>query len=188
MSSRRVRAAATLMAAMSMTVAGFVGAPAAVGAPSGSATFTVTGRDDYTGRTARGDDTDRSVGGKFSRDNGFDDGSGILLIRVRDRIDGHPLAGARFVFTTCPGQSRGSAVTDATGVVLRTLPAGCYRARQVAAPSGYLDTGVGGTVHVESDATDHYEVLSVPIGHVRNRNVATRMRLSGIEAGSSTRA
>lgn len=178
MNGRFVRAATTLTVASVLILAGIVGASTAASAAPGSGTFTVTTRDQ---------EPSRSIGTGVERNGGFDDGSGQLRIAVRDRIDGHPLPGARFAITTCAGHPRGSGATDARGLLIRTLPTGCYRAREVAAPSGYVENGAAGTIHVESDATDHHEILATPVGHVSTRDVGKRVQLSGIVAGPTER-
>ncbi|GAB37761.1 hypothetical protein GOSPT_022_01050 [Gordonia sputi NBRC 100414] len=178
MNGRFVRVTTTLTVVGAMALAGIVGASAAASAAPGSGTFTVTTRDQ---------EPSRSIGTGVERNGGFDDGSGQLRIAVRDRIDGHPLPGARFAITTCAGHPRGSGATDARGLLIRTLPTGCYRAREVAAPSGYVENGAAGTIHVESDATDHHEILATPVGHVSTRDVGKRVQLSGIVAGPTER-
>ncbi|MCM3894011.1 MSCRAMM family protein [Gordonia sputi] len=178
MNSRFVRAATTLTAAGMLALVGVAGASTAASAAPGSGTFTVTTRDQ---------ESSRSIGTGVERNGGFDDGSGQLRIAVRDRIDGHPLPGARFAITTCAGHPRGSGATDAQGLLIRTLPTGCYRAREEVAPSGYVENGATGTIHVESDATDHHEILATPVGHVSGRDVGKRVPLSGIVAGPTDR-
>ncbi|OPX15416.1 hypothetical protein B1964_10040, partial [Gordonia sp. i37] len=67
---------------------------------------------------------------------------GWLQVTKRDRVDGHTLPGAQFAVATCDGQGLGVITTDDEGIASKRVRGGCYTAREIAAPAGYLNDGL----------------------------------------------
>lgn len=112
---------------------------------------------------------------------------GWLQVTKRDRIDGHTLPGAQFAVATCDGQGLGVITTDAEGIASKRVRGGCYTAREIAAPAGYLNEGLTYTFDVLGGQTTDQSIYNTRAGYVSSRNPAGRVPLSSIPSGPVNR-
>ena len=120
----------------------------------------------------------------FARvDDGGDGTTGILQLVKTDRITGAKLPGAGFALSTCSGQSLGTVTTGDGGVVNHEVAPGCYRAREITAPKGYVAEDRTYTVDVSTDKVSTVTVYNTPVGHVSDRHPASRVPLSSVPSG-----
>ncbi len=102
-----------------------------------------------------------------------------------DRITGAPLAGASFVISRCGSDEAVRAVTTgANGVAAFSLPTGCYRATETAAPAGYVRDAAAVAFEVRLTPQFQVRVTNSRIGAgpvVRNPGV--RVPIASIPSG-----
>lgn len=104
-----------------------------------------------------------------------------------DRTTGAPLAGASFVISRCGSDEALRAVTTGeNGVAALSLPTGCYRAVETAAPAGYVRDAAA--VPFEVRLTPQFEVRAtnskIGAGPVV-RNPGVRVPIASIPSGRS---
>ena len=102
-----------------------------------------------------------------------------------DRVTGAPLAGASFVIARCGSDEAVRAVTTGeNGVAAFSLPAGCYRAIETAAPAGYVRDAAAVAFEVRLTPQFQVRVTNSKIGAgpvVRNPGV--RVPIASIPSG-----
>ncbi|GAA1088694.1 hypothetical protein GCM10009648_30220 [Tsukamurella spumae] len=102
-----------------------------------------------------------------------------------DRITGAPLAGASFVISRCGSDEAVRAVTTgANGIASFSLPSGCYRATETAAPAGYVRDAAAVAFEVRLTPQFQVRVTNSRIGAgpvVRNPGV--RVPIASIPSG-----
>lgn len=102
-----------------------------------------------------------------------------------DRITGAPLAGAAFVISRCGSDEAARAVTTGeNGVASFSLPSGCYRAIETAAPAGYIRdaAAVAFDVHLTPQFQVRVTNSKIGAGPVV-RNPEARIPIASIPSG-----
>ncbi|KXP01474.1 hypothetical protein AXK60_03020 [Tsukamurella pseudospumae] len=102
-----------------------------------------------------------------------------------DRITGAPLAGASFLISRCGSDEAVRAVTTgANGIAAFSLPSGCYKATETAAPAGYVRDAAA--VAFEVRLTPQFQVRvtnsKIDAGPVV-RNPGVRVPIASIPSG-----
>ncbi|MGZ9826010.1 prealbumin-like fold domain-containing protein [Tsukamurella ocularis] len=102
-----------------------------------------------------------------------------------DRITGAPLPGASFVISRCGSDEAVRAVTTGeNGVAAFSLPSGCYRAIETAAPAGYVRDAAAVAFEVRLTPQFQVRVTNSKIGAGPVvRNLETRVPIASIPSG-----
>ncbi|GEE02787.1 hypothetical protein nbrc107696_32330 [Gordonia spumicola] len=110
--------------------------------------------------------------------------TGTLTIVKQDRVSGAVLAGATFGVTDCSDKPISSVTTGAGGTASLTVPVGCYRVFETAAPAGYFTDATIGQASVVKDGVATLAMYDTPI-HVIviERDPGNRIPIRSIPSG-----